>query len=121
MLSPSAVRLHLRQSLWERNGCSVAVSAVFWGGRRGFSRVRIPTVARAHRGFCLVCFRDLSELLADTALVPVRMALFEYTGHQFERMRLWARAGNYFRRQHLPVFNALPSTRMSRCRHLRLW
>lgn len=68
--------------------------------------------------------RELSELLADTALVLVQMALYGTPNHRcglLEPMLLWARAGNYFRRQHLPVFNALPRTRMSRCRHLRLW
>jgi hypothetical protein len=38
--------------------------------------IHATTVVRAHRGLCLVCGRDLSELLADTTLVPVQMALY---------------------------------------------
>lgn len=69
-------------------------------------------------GFVSFVVRDVSELLADTARVPVQMALSKtpkpwQAGRPFERMLLWTRAGNYFRRQHLPVVNALPSTCMS--------
>lgn len=33
------------------------------GGQRGLSRVRIPPVARAHRGMCLACGSRLERVV----------------------------------------------------------